>query len=108
MSKFKDMKFFIGGDKQLHAKVRNTLEDMGYAWSSGTPDSDIGAYRDGRINGMCVSQEGKCNSYFDRQNNPEINIDWMRSPKRTTVTIGDKEYYEDELAEALSKIKAVE
>ena len=50
---------------------------------------------------------GDNREFFDNQEHEEINIDWMRKSERKIVMVGNKKYYEDQLAEALSNIEPV-
>ena len=100
MSKFKAMKFWVGKDSDLKSQVRSLTKRLGYSDDiSGSFDA---IYTDERGK-LLRSSSGR--PFFDDEPEEEINIDWMRKPNRKTVKVGDKEYYEDELAGALAGIK---
>ena len=109
--KYKAMKFNIGDDPECSKRVQAMLFSLGYTWSyssktlSYTSKHYLYAGTDSSLG------YGSDLDFFGRQNDEEINIDWLRTPepitKRPTIKVGDKEYYEDELSEALSKIKAI-
>ena len=104
------MKFWCGSH-EVFSNLCTTLELLGY-----NPGCNI-AYRLEDKQGRAIQlQEGVFSSacderdsywYNDLHDYEEIDIGWMVNMQRQTITIGDKTYYEDELAEALSKIKPV-
>ena len=104
---FKTMKFWIGDDPECSKRVQEMLFNLGYIWGVGDKTimyidaPALYSEPDGLI------KKGDTRAYFNSDENQEINIDWLRSDKRKTVTLGDKKYYEDELSEALSKINPV-
>ena len=108
--KYKAMKFNIGqGNNSLSEAVQEILFNLGYAWSGSGRSKPIHTSEPH----LYTSAGGfltYCDTdyFFDRSHQPEINIEWMKPEERGTVIIGGKTYYEDELAEALSKIKEVE
>jgi len=108
--KFKAMKFNIGKNYPLVSEaVQEILFNLGYAWggigrSKHVQTSMPHLY----VSVVGLMTYGDDDDGFDRHNAPEINIEWMKPEERGTVIIGGKTYYEDELAEALSKIKEVE
>lgn len=113
--RFKAMKFFIHEteDRGLCLRVLDSLDSLGYRGALPNLNAEQGLCQI-----LMTNDTGHINSYtwhcdprgiFSRLKEQEINIDWMRTPEplRTTVTVGDKKYYEDELAEALSGINAI-
>jgi len=113
MSKFKEMKFWIGDDPKLSERVQKMLFEMGYEWFQG----DV-VRKEEALCLMTVMQEDTSSEGFIYWNDnelsfeenlgEEINIDWLRTPKeRKIVTVGDQKYYEDELADALKGIKPI-
>jgi hypothetical protein len=102
---FKAMKFHIGDNPVLSETIQKHLFELGYKWQINgqkvqyTYQHGLTAHTDGNI----TWGSGKTESGFT-----DIDIEWMKPEKRKTVEVGDKTYYEDELAEALSKIKEVE
>jgi len=107
--KFKAMKFNIGkGNHRVSEAVQEILFNLGYVWMLGAtaPQHVTEPYLLADKHGTISYCD--CARHFDASNAPTINIEWMKPEKRGTVIIGGKTYYEDELAEALSKIKEVE
>lgn len=101
--KFKAMKFWIGGDKEVSEKLQKVLFSLGYTWCNlgaevhPTESEYISAHHDGDLS----HGDGS----FDYE---EINIDWMRTPKEETVELNGKKYLKSELEEALKHIKPME
>ena len=111
MSKFKEMKFWIGDDQELSKGVQFILFGLGYTWISG--DREFIKYPD--VGGIVTDDLGRFYRLghkieFDNANIEWININWMSKPDRKTYSSGGKEYYEDDvdaLIAASSKIKEV-
>lgn len=106
--KFKKMKFWIGeannSDKELCDSIITRLTSLGYCAHVPLNHCQfLFTEGSGLINGYSSHSDPK--NRFVALDGEQINIDWMRSNKRKTVEIGGKRYYEDDLAEALSKIK---
>lgn len=106
--KFKNMKFNIGHHPDVNKSIQERLLELGYTWGAGcnsakwTNTAHLFTNTNGEITfGLAWQQD-----HFEECSNQEIDIEWMKKPEeRKTVEIGGKRYYEDDLAEALSKIK---
>ena len=108
MSKFKRMKFWIGDDRECGERVYKMLLDLGYRVVVPERLRELRTSRALYTDTLgCIGYGGALTG-FHPHTAEEINIDWLRSDKRKTVQIGDKSYYEDELATALANIKPVD
>jgi hypothetical protein len=107
VSEFKSMKFWIGGDKDLFHKVGGVLEGFGYEvpWKFDSADF-IETYPTGEV----YTWSSVASGYFHSIDAPEINIDWMRTPKKEAekVELNGKTYLKSDLAEALKHIKPLD
>jgi len=106
---FKAMKFNIGNNPSLCKAIQKRLFKLGYEWVDGTTVQFPNAlYLYGHSDGRISYTDSPTSSWFEDQPHTEIDIEWMKPKERKTIEVGDKTYYEDELAEALSKINEVE
>jgi hypothetical protein len=107
VKKFKAMKFNIGDDKRLSELVQSALFSLGYGWVKGGKNHGRTnyPYLYAESNGQIMT--GVSKSFFDEDENEEINIDWMRGINQETVQLGGQTYIKSELEEALKHIKPI-
>jgi len=104
-----EMKFNIGDNPKVSKAIQKRLFKLGYDWHPGNKVTRFTEKPYLYAKGDMSIKWGKDKDSFDRVELQEIDIEWMKQPeKRPTVTVGEKRYYEDELTEALSKIKEIE
>jgi hypothetical protein len=117
MTKFKEMKFWIGDDAELSERIQNILFGAGYKWSDGslavgeTGMPSLYAHEDGNItyaSGDIVPKTFTCH-----EKHMEINIDWMRSTKPDAVEpetpeVMTKEEAEQQISELKSYIEELD
>jgi hypothetical protein len=99
MERFKAMKFNIGKDGRLSGLVRSVLFSLGYYGDA------CGPYLYAESSGRIMS--GSSEEFFEKDENEEINIDWMRGINQETVKLGGQTYIKSELEEALKHIKPI-
>jgi len=106
MFEFKNMKFNIGYDKEVSKVIQERLFVLGYRWSMGGKrfrHTDKCFLFTGVTGKILSSNSGVV---FSEDIGADIDIGWLCGEDlRSTVLIGGKHYFEDELAAALANLE---
>ena len=106
MKQFKAMKFWIGDNPELSKKVQEILFGLGYRWrGAGTSANDTTMFYI-RTDSDGLLSHGDRKTLMDEFSGETIDVSWMVE-ERETITIGDNEYYKDELETALKNINPI-
>ena len=114
MTKFKEMKFWIGDDSELRGRLLTALTGIGCEWFSGTADalniSFDALYVDSQ--GRITHTIGDKKWFYDKPYE-EVIIDWMRTTKPETVEpetppVMTKEEAEQQISELQSYIEELD